>query len=599
MSINKAFVIKNSLEVNQKLILADAISGKVGIGTSQPGYLLDVAGGIGATDVYVKNNLYTAGIGTVATLNSTSGTITTLNSTNGTITNLTGTLGTITTFNSTNGSITNLTGTSGTITTLNSTNGTITNLTGTLGTITTFNSTNGTITNLTGTAATIGTVKINSGIVTATSGIITYYGDGSYLTGNARNLTATIGLGTTGGVVGYGVSFIQFAGPGVSTVYYNGTTGIATVTITGGGSGSASIGIGSTPGDAFVGIITSGNLWYNTNLGRLFIYYQDVDSSQWVDAAPFNVGVITSLTNVSFASGSASSPSIYFVGDSQTGFFSPTPGQVTFVSIGSSVLNVNASGINVTGVATASSFVGNLTGTATGLSGTPNITVGTIAATSLNASGVVTATSFVGNVTGTATTATAAATAFGLSGTPNITVGTVTGNLTGNATGLSGNPSITVAAINNTGISTLTDLRLASIADKTTIVSGNSASLVYNTGGGNVAICTNPTGPITLNVTGIPTDSSFDNRAISFAVIVQQSTTAYGCSDVSLNGVVFNSRAAAGVQTAIAYVSGTVATASTTGYDVFNFTGINTVGSAASTLNYKLLSNVSGGYRRY
>ena len=91
MSVNKAFVIKNSLEVNQKLILADAISGKVGIGTSQPGYLLDVAGGIGATDVYVKNNLYTAGIGTVATLNSTSGTITTLNSTNGTITNLTGT----------------------------------------------------------------------------------------------------------------------------------------------------------------------------------------------------------------------------------------------------------------------------------------------------------------------------------------------------------------------------------------------------------------------------------------------------------------------------------------------------------------------------
>jgi hypothetical protein len=217
----------------------------------------------------------------------------------------------------------------------------------------------------------------------------------------------------------------------------------------------------------------------------------------------------------------------------------------------------------------------------------------------VNVTGVVTATSFVGSLTGTASTATAAATAFGLSGTPNITVGTVTGNLTGNATGLSGNPSITVAAINNTGISTLTDLRLASIADKTTIVSGNSASLVYNTGGGNVAICTNPSGPITLNVTGIPTDSSFDNRAISFAVIVNQGATAYACTNVSLNGVAFGANATAGVQTHIAYVSGTVATASTTGYDVFNFTGINTVGSAASTLNYKLLSNVSGGYRRY
>ena len=65
-----------------------------------------------------------------------------------------------------------------------------------------------------------------------------------------------------------------------------------------------------------------------------------------------------------------------------------------------------AGGINIAGVATAGSFVGNLTGTATGLSGSPNITVGTIAATSLNASGVVTATTFSGNITGTAATLT-------------------------------------------------------------------------------------------------------------------------------------------------------------------------------------------------
>ena len=189
----------------------------------------------------------------------------------------------------------------------------------------------------------------------------------------------------------------------------------------------------------------------------------------------------------------------------------------------------------------------------------------------------------------------------------NVGVATATtfvGALTGNATGLSGSPSITVAAIVGSGltisgISTLTDLRLASIADKTTIVSGNSVSLAYNTGGGNVAICTNPSGPITLNVTGIPTDSSFDNRAISFAVIVNQGATAYGCTNVSLNGVAFGANATVGLQTHIAYVSGTVGTGSTTGFDVFNFTGINTTGSASTTTNYKLLSNVSGGYRRY
>jgi hypothetical protein len=180
-----------------------------------------------------------------------------------------------------------------------------------------------------------------------------------------------------------------------------------------------------------------------------------------------------------------------------------------------------------------------------------------------------------------------------------VTATSFVGDVTGTATGLSGSPIISVSGVNNSGVSTLTDLRLSSIADKTTIVSGNSVSLVYNTGGGNVAICTNPSGPITLNVTGVPTDSSFDNRAISFAVIVQQGVTAYGCTNVSLNGVAFGANATVGLQTHIAYAGGTVALGSTTGYDVFNFTGINTTGSASTTTNYKLLSNVSGGYRRY
>ena len=179
------------------------------------------------------------------------------------------------------------------------------------------------------------------------------------------------------------------------------------------------------------------------------------------------------------------------------------------------------------------------------------------------------------------------------------TAGTFSGNLTGTATGLSGSPIISVSGVNNSGVSTLTDLRLASIADKTTVVDGNSPGLVYDTGGGNVAICTNPSGPITLSVTGIPTDSSFDNRAISFAVIVNQGATAYACTNVSLNGVAFGANATVGLQTHIAYAGGTVAVGSTTGYDVFNFTGINTTGSASTTTNYKLLGNVNGDYRRY
>ena len=213
--------------------------------------------------------------------------------------------------------------------------------------------------------------------------------------------------------------------------------------------------------------------------------------------------------------------------------------------------------------------------------------------------GVATATTFSGNLVGDVT-----GNATGLSGTPNLNVGILTassfvGDVTGNATGLSGSPVISVSGVNNSGISTLTDLRLSSIADKISIQSGTGVTLTYNTGGGNVVYMTSASGPITLNVNGIPTDSSFDSRAISFAVIVQQGATAYACTSVNLNGVAFGADATAGIATHIAYAGGTVATGSTSGFDVFNFTGINTTGSASTTTNYKLLGNVNGDYRGY
>ena len=54
MAVNKNFVVKNGLEVNTKLIRADATNNKVGIGTSVANYELHVNGGIGATDVHVS-----------------------------------------------------------------------------------------------------------------------------------------------------------------------------------------------------------------------------------------------------------------------------------------------------------------------------------------------------------------------------------------------------------------------------------------------------------------------------------------------------------------------------------------------------------------
>ena len=59
MAVNKNFVVKNGLEVNSDLIIADATNKRVGIGSTIPDYTLEVVGGIGAT------NIYSAGITTI------------------------------------------------------------------------------------------------------------------------------------------------------------------------------------------------------------------------------------------------------------------------------------------------------------------------------------------------------------------------------------------------------------------------------------------------------------------------------------------------------------------------------------------------------
>ena len=54
MAVNKNFVVKHGLEVNSDLILADSTNKRVGIGSTIPGYTLEVVGGIGATDIYIS-----------------------------------------------------------------------------------------------------------------------------------------------------------------------------------------------------------------------------------------------------------------------------------------------------------------------------------------------------------------------------------------------------------------------------------------------------------------------------------------------------------------------------------------------------------------
>ena len=54
MAVNKNFVVKNGLEVATDVILANAVTKNVGIGSTTPEFTLDVRGGIGATDISIS-----------------------------------------------------------------------------------------------------------------------------------------------------------------------------------------------------------------------------------------------------------------------------------------------------------------------------------------------------------------------------------------------------------------------------------------------------------------------------------------------------------------------------------------------------------------
>ena len=289
-------------------------------------------------------------------------------------------------------------------------------------------------------------------------------------------------------------------------------------------------------------------------------------------------------------------------------------------TVGSFIVSTGLSATNLY-VAGVSTFVGLATHT------------GTIFGNNISLTGIVTATSFVG----TASTASFATTSFGLSGTPNLNVGTITGgaatftNLTVNGTqtiinttsleitdkniGIGSTSSPTDALADGAGLTiygttnkTLTynntkkafetnipwapnETRVVTGAEKVFRTSGNTVNLAYNSSSANVGYTTNPSGDITLNVTGIPTSSDFDDHSITFAVIVNNTGTARTCTAVNLNGVSKPIRFAGGSLSAA--LSGVT---TTTGHTIFSFTGINTVGSASTTANYEVLGIVSGGF---
>ncbi len=286
MAVNKNFVVKNGIEVGTRLIVADTQNTHVGLGTTAPLTTLDVRGdvrfaddggttvntvdiagittfrkdvniGVGATTVKVDVNNGYVGINSASpsfALDVKAGAGDTLAASfdndifapnliasGGSINYIVAIAATIGTLGVTGVATANQLVVSG-LTTL-AQNGGITTTGGDLyvgGDLfvkddVVYDEVTGRNLNITG-VGTINGVKIGdpSGIVTASSasGIVTYFGDGSNLTGTAPSLVAAVGVSSGGTLIGAGATMIDFAAVNATITATPTVSGVSTVTVT-------------------------------------------------------------------------------------------------------------------------------------------------------------------------------------------------------------------------------------------------------------------------------------------------------------------------------------------------------------------------------
>ena len=289
--------------------------------------------------------------------------------------------------------------------------------------------------------------------------------------GDLSNISS-VGILTVGIVTG--TTSIGVTNVYATTLYGNGSnlTGITAGATLSAGSGDQRVVVTSLTSGTMTSAATDAELTYNSGTNAL-------TATSFVGALTGNADTATTSTNVTVADESSDTTCFPLFATAATGnlppksgtnlTFNSSSGQLTATSFsgdGSSLTGIdasaikdsnatvraqaNTSGVVVTGIATATTFVGALTGNVTGA--TSQVTVAdessdttcfplfTTAATGNlppksgtnltfnSSSGALTATSFVGALTGN-----------------------VTGNTSGTAGGLSGAPSITVVDITATG----------------------------------------------------------------------------------------------------------------------------------------------------
>jgi len=176
-------------------------------------------------------------------------------------------------------------------------------------------------------------------------------------------------------------------------------------------------------------------------------------------------------------------------------FSSVTAGGLTISASGGGGGGGSIAGIDTSGTSTFTNL--NVTGVST-FAGITTVTGPTLFVKQLNASGVVTASSFVGALTGNVT-----GNATGLSGTPNITVGTI-GATSLNVSGVSTfagittvtGPTLFVKQLDASGVVTATSASLSQLS-----VSGVSTTVTLNVGTGGTVITTTSAGLVGIGTT--------------------------------------------------------------------------------------------------
>ena len=215
-------------------------------------------------------------------------------------------------------------------------------------------------------------ISISSGFITATdsTGIVTYYGDATYLQGMPTSQWIDID-----------------AGLGFTSIYNRGFVGVATddprFTFQVGGNTDTSV-AGFVDG---VGISSTGNV-LATGIVTAFSFVGKGEGLTTIDASNITLGTISN-DRLPIIDGSKIPNNFRVTGIITAGVF-------------------KADDISAGIITATTNFVGDVTGTAStalSLSGTPNVVVGIVTASAIQAGIITATTNFVGDVTGTATTA--------------------------------------------------------------------------------------------------------------------------------------------------------------------------------------------------